>query len=218
MFNAILWIERSGSAWRDLSERFGSWKTVYSRFCKWRDDCTLLTIFNQLNSEADYENLSIDSTCIKAHQYSAGAINRETNQHIGLSHSGHTTKIYAVVDRLGNPVYFQLSSGNLHDSTLAVDVLSNIDIKGSNILGNKAYGTKEFKECIASQEASHTIPPKSNAQNPWHCDWWIYKERHLVECFFNKIKHSRRVSTRYDKLASFFLAFVYIASIFILSQ
>jgi transposase len=111
-----------------------------------------------------------------------------------------------------------LSSGNLHDSTLAVDVLSNIDITGSNILGDKAYGTKEIKEYIDSQEAAYTIPPKSNAQNPWHCDWWVYKERHLVECFFNKIKHFRRVSTRYDKLASSFLAFVYVASIFILCK
>lgn len=73
IFNAILWIARSGAAWRDLPERFGSWKTVYSRFCKWRDDGTLLALFNELNSEADYENLSIDSTCIKAHQHSAGA-------------------------------------------------------------------------------------------------------------------------------------------------
>ncbi len=73
MFNAILWIARSGAAWRDLPERFGSWKTVYSCFCKWRDDGTLLTIFKHLNSEADYENLSIDSTSVKAHQHSAGA-------------------------------------------------------------------------------------------------------------------------------------------------
>lgn len=73
IFNAILWIARSGSAWRDLPERYGSWKTVYSRFCKWRDDGTLLLIFKALNANADYENLSIDSTSIKAHQHSAGA-------------------------------------------------------------------------------------------------------------------------------------------------
>ena len=69
LFNAILWIARSGSAWRDLPERYGSWKTVYSRFCKWRDDGTLLTIFHALNADADYENLSIDSTIIRAHQH-----------------------------------------------------------------------------------------------------------------------------------------------------
>ena len=73
IFNAILWIARSGSAWRDLPERYGSRKTVYGRFCKWRDNGTLLLIFKTLSAEADYENLSIDSTMIKAHQHCAGA-------------------------------------------------------------------------------------------------------------------------------------------------
>jgi len=74
MFNAILWIARSGAAWRDLpKERYGSWKTVYSRFCLWRDIGLLESLFITLNSEADYENLSIDSTSVTAHQHSAGA-------------------------------------------------------------------------------------------------------------------------------------------------
>lgn len=73
MFNAILWMARTGAPWRDLPEYYGSWKTVYSRFCKWRDDETLSIIFKTLNSDADFENLSIDSTSIKAHQHSAGA-------------------------------------------------------------------------------------------------------------------------------------------------
>lgn len=76
MFNAILWIARTGAPWRDLPEYFGSWKTVYSRFCKWRDDDTLASIFKELNTDADFENLSIDSTSIKAHQHSAGAKKR----------------------------------------------------------------------------------------------------------------------------------------------
>lgn len=59
MFNEILWIARSGAAWRDIPERFGSWKTIYSRFCKWRDDETLTTVFYALNTDADFENLSI---------------------------------------------------------------------------------------------------------------------------------------------------------------
>ena len=50
----------------------GSWKTVYSRFCKWRDEGTLLKVFEHLREDADYENLSIDSTVVKAHQSSAG--------------------------------------------------------------------------------------------------------------------------------------------------
>ena len=73
MFNAILWLAKSGAAWADIPERYGSYKTVYSRFCKWRDDGTLLSIFKVLNKDADFENLSIDSTSIKAHPQSAGA-------------------------------------------------------------------------------------------------------------------------------------------------
>lgn len=117
------------------------------------------------------------------------------------------------MDGLGNPVHFLLSGGQVHDSKIAIDVLSGIDISGSNILGDKAYGTEKIRAYITEHNAKYTIPPKENNHDPWFCDFWIYKERHLVECFFNKIKAFRRVATRYDKLASSFLAFVYIASI-----
>lgn len=73
IFNAILWLARSGAAWADIPERYGPYQTVYSRFCKWRDDGTLLRIFKALNEDADFENLSIDSTFVKAHPQSAGA-------------------------------------------------------------------------------------------------------------------------------------------------
>ena len=73
MLNAMLWLARSGAAWADIPARSGPHQTVYSRFCKWRDDGTLLRIFQELNADADYENLCIDSTSIKVHPQSAGA-------------------------------------------------------------------------------------------------------------------------------------------------
>lgn len=73
ILNAMLWIARSGAGWENLPERYGSWKTVYSRFCKWRDEDILFNIFQALNQDADMENLSIDSTTIKAHPHSFGA-------------------------------------------------------------------------------------------------------------------------------------------------
>lgn len=101
---------------------------------------------------------------------------------------------------------------------MAIDVLSHVELAGSNVLGDKAYGTIAIREFITSREAIYTIPPKSNTSMPWECDFHVYKERHLIECFFNKLKHFRRVATRYDKLAASFLAFIYIAAIFILSK
>ena len=51
---------------------------------------------------------------------------------------------------------------------------------------------------------------------PWPVDWWLYKERQLVECFFQKLKWFHGIAARYDKLDASFLAFVYIAAIAIL--
>ncbi len=134
---------------------------------------------------------------------------------VGRSKGGSTTKIHAIVDGLGDPVVFLLSPGNDHDSTHAVEVLKKVQIGGSNVLGDRAYGSQEIREYITGHGASYTIPPKSNASHPWPVDWWLYKERHLVECFFQKIKWFRRVATRYDKLDASFLAFVYLSAIVI---
>lgn len=110
-----------------------------------------------------------------------------------------------------------LSGSQVHDFKMAGDVLSGIDISGSNILGDKAYGT-EKSDRILPNIIKYTIPPKANNPDPWFCDFWIYKERHLVECFFNKIKAFCRVDTRYDRLVSSFLAFVYVAPSWLLSN
>lgn len=73
MLNAMLWIARSGAAWRDLPERYGPWETVYTRFKKWDEQHVFEEVFSVLSIDADYQDLSLDSTSIKAHEYSAGA-------------------------------------------------------------------------------------------------------------------------------------------------
>ena len=67
LLNAILWITHSGAAWRDLPER------AYKRFVQWLESGLLEKIFHELSLDADLENISIDSTYIKAHKASAGA-------------------------------------------------------------------------------------------------------------------------------------------------
>lgn len=121
-----------------------------------------------------------------------------------------------MVDGLGNPVEFLLSPGNDHDSIHAIKLLDKVNLLDSHVLADRAYGTAEIRDYIEGRQATYVIPPKSNILNPWHCDWWRYKERHLVECFFQKIKWFRRVSSRYEKHDDSFLAFIYLASIAIL--
>lgn len=108
-------------------------------------------------------------------QEQKGAVNAENNQFIGVSRGGKTTKIHAIVDGLGNPVHFLLSGGQVHDSKIAVDVLSGIDISGSNILGDKAYGTEKIRAYITEHNAKYTIPPKENNPDPWFLRFWVYR-------------------------------------------
>ena len=72
MLNGMLWIVRSGAQWRELPEAYGPWQSVYARFAKWRDDGTLEVVFHALSEDADMENLSVDSTCVKVHESANG--------------------------------------------------------------------------------------------------------------------------------------------------
>ena len=133
-----------------------------------------------------------------------------------MSRGGNNTKIHALVDGLGNPVKLLFTGGNVHDSKMAIPLMEQVDIGGSVVQGDKAFGSLEIRDYIIANGATYAIPPKDNNPNPWECDWWQYKERHLVECFFGKLKHFRRVATRYDKLISRFKSFAYLACVMIL--
>ena len=135
---------------------------------------------------------------------------------VGRTRGGLNTKLHAIVDGLGNPVEFLLSAGNDNDCVHAIELLENVELRGSNVLADRAYGAQSIREYISEHGANYVIPPKSNVSNPWPVDWYLYKERHLIECFFQKIKWFRRIATRYDKLDTSFLAFVHLAAIAIL--
>ncbi len=162
------------------------------------------------------QDLCIDGTYIKAHRSSAGAKKRASghadNQCIGISRGGRSTKIHAVVDGLGYPLVLKLTGGQINDGVMLQSCLDQLNISGSTILADKAYGSWENREYIADHDADFCIPPKSNSVDPWYCDYAHYKERHLVECFFMKIKDCRRIAMRFEKLACRFLAFIHLAA------
>ena len=120
------------------------------------------------------------------------------------------------MDGLGNPLKLFLTPGNVNDCAVAVEILGSVTLSGSIVLGDKAYGTTDIRAFVESQGASYCIPPKSNTSEPWECDYHHYKERHVVECFFNKLKQFRHIASRYDKLSRCFLSFALLASIMIL--
>lgn len=124
-----------------------------------------------------------------------------------------TTKIHIAVDGLGNPLRVILSPGQDHDSTRAEDLIAGLSAQ--HIIADKAYDTDKFRAALAGNDIIAVIPPKANRVAPIQCDWAIYKERHLVECFFGRLKQFRRIATRYDKTAVAFFAFVSVACLMV---
>ena len=70
---AVLWIARTGSPWRDLPERFGKWNTVFKRFREWVKGDVFQRIFDALSEEPDMEYAMIDGTIVKVHRHGQGA-------------------------------------------------------------------------------------------------------------------------------------------------
>jgi transposase len=81
---AILWIARTGSPWRDLPEELGFWNSVYKRFSRWSDAGVWQKVFGELCKEADFEEILIDSTIVRAHQYAAGAPKKRVIKPLGV--------------------------------------------------------------------------------------------------------------------------------------
>jgi len=70
---AVLWIARTGAPWRDLPQEFGLWNSAYVRFARWSRSGVWQRVFSELAKDADWQQVFLDSTIIRAHQHAAGA-------------------------------------------------------------------------------------------------------------------------------------------------
>jgi transposase len=88
-------------------------------------------------------------------------------------------------------------------------------MKADAVLADKGYDADYIVEAVEDMGAIAVIPPKSNRKTERKYDKDLYKERNLIERLFNKLKHFRRIATRYDKTALSFMSFLNIAAIYL---
>lgn len=112
---------------------------------------------------------------------------------------------------MGNPVRLIGGPGQENDITHAHELIDGFDAGAT--IADKGYDADHLHEKIAEKGSEIVIPPKRNRKAKRHYDAELYKERNLIERFFNKLKQFRRVATRYDKLLANFMGFVKLAAI-----
>lgn len=127
-------------------------------------------------------------------------------QALGRSRGGFSTKIHVTVDGLGNPLRLALTAGQRHDLIKAHDMV--LDLAFDALIADRGYAAQAFVDELLTNGIQVVIPSKANAKQPRDYDTWRYRERHLVECFIGKIKHFRRIFSRFDKLARRYLGFL----------
>ncbi len=210
---AVLWVMRAGSPWRDLPAGFGRWHRTDVRFSRRREPGVWERTATAMRGDADLEHLFLDSAMVRAHRHSSGTPKKAGGQEIGSSRGGPTTKWHAAVDALGNPARIMLSAGQVADIDQATALIE--DQPAGFIVADQEYDSDAFVAAITAQGSQAVIPPRSNRLRPRSLDRHLYKDRNLIERFFCRIKQFRRIATRYDKLATSFLAFIHIACAFV---
>jgi transposase len=83
---------------------------------------------------------------------------------------------------------------------------------------DKGYDSDPIRQHLRAQEVIPVIPPRQNRKQPILYDTEQYQLREKVERFFNKMKHFRRVATRYEKLRQTFLAFIHVVALWVMTK
>ena len=135
---------------------------------------------------------------------------KEGAQSLGRSRGGFSTKIHLATDALGNALRFILTGGERNDITQAESLVN--DLVADYVIADKGYDAEAFVLKLKARNSEAIIPSRSNHKVQRKIDEHLYKERHLIENQIGKLKHFRRVFSRFDKLAKNYLSFIYLAS------
>ncbi|WP_436844277.1 IS5 family transposase [Streptomyces subrutilus] len=240
VLNGIVWKFRTGTAWRDVPERYGPWATLHTRFRRWAADGTFDRMLRAAQAKADAAGdiewlVSVDSTVVRAHQHAAGARKGGLRDPaIGRSRGGLTSKIHLACDGRGRPLAFVVTGGNTNDCTRFTAVMEAIRVprigpgrprtRPDHVLGDKGYSSKAIRAWLRRRGIPHTIPERtdqvgnrarrgSRGGRPPAFDREVYTRRNTVERCFSRLKQWRGIATRYDKTAQSYEAAVTLASL-----
>lgn len=211
MVSGIVYVLRTGVPWRDAPGYFGPWGSIYTRFRRWCASGLWAQMLRVLSRRAQGTLRHLDCSHIKLHQHGTNPAGGQQAQAMGRTKGGLNTKLTALVDRHGRAVAVSLAPGPRHDLYAVEPVLACT--RGLRVVADKGFDTDRFRQRLRSQRTRCCIPPKRGRRHPARFHRGNYRSRHHVENFFQRSKTLRRISTRYEKLAATFLAFIQLAAV-----
>jgi transposase len=237
VIDGILWRLRVGAPWRDVPARYGPQQTCYDRFVRWRRDGTWDRLLALVQATADAAGeldwaICIDATVVRAHQHAAGARRNPskadraakaaypTDEALGRSRGGRTTKLHLACDGRGRVLAVILTPGQRHESTQLGAVLDAIRVprhgsrgrprkRPAHVIADKGFRYPRCRRLLRRRGIAHTVPERrdqrarrlSRRGRPLAFDATRYRARSVVERCVGWLKQWRAVATRYDKRA-----------------
>jgi transposase len=128
---------------------------------------------------------------------------------LGRSRGGFSTKLHAIVDAKGRPIYITLTPGERHEMIAARELLDYAS--GDALIGDTAYDSNEFRAEVKAREIKAVIHSKPERKRALPLDRKLYGQRYLIEVFFHHIKRFRAIATRFEKTGRNYLALVHVA-------
>jgi transposase len=228
ILNGILWLLRTGAPWRDLPYRYDSWRTVASRFYRWRQAGIWQRLFEVVQQQADASGQMdwavhyVDGTIVRAHQHAAGSPKGAEAEALGRSQGGFSTKIHLRSAGDQQLMTFVLTPGQRHEAIGCEALMAGGAVKRrgrgrpkqrpGRVVGDKAYSSRHIRGYLRRRGIRITIPHKENEHRSGPFDRAIYRLRERVERLINRLKQNRRIATRYEKCADNYRAMGLIAA------
>ena len=195
---------------------FGPWKSAYTSFRRWTNNGLWEALLVAISSvERDDEHLMIDSTSSRIHQHASGPAGGQLAQGMGRSRASLSTKIHMACDALGYPLGFIITGANVSDFDQCKPLLSGYLKKGSCAIMDKGYDSDAIRAYVNQLGGVAVIALHPGRSQKPAFDEHLYRERHRIENLFARLKHYRRIATRYEKLLSSFSSMLSLACILI---
>ena len=213
---AVLWIARTGSPWRDLPPSLGNWNSVFTRFRDWVKADIWKRLFDAVLRRSRHGIRHGRRHHRQGPPPRTGRKRGTQSQAIGRSKGGMTTKILALTDALGNLVRFVLLPGQRFDTVGVPPLIEGLAFDA--LIADKAFDSNAIIADLDARGAKVVISQHPRRAKPLTIDEEMYKWRHLIENFFGRLKEFKRIAMRADKTDQSFASMIYLAAAVINSR